>query len=235
MQNNIMERSSKLTAAREKLADSFPDRQHQLEHEDDDTNDSHEVDTDDSSRVRIGVNDGQIPAVTSHEVSLHSAAYAVQKVKTKSATAATARSPRKSGKKQAAEATATPTAAVPTVNETPVMHTHAGADAGAGTGTSAGGSVEEEEAGVVGVDSDSFGGDTRGEGGRGEKVRKEGSAEGKKDDKKAEEPTADEFDELSEDLSRALGGVRGYDLDALDLEMDDLRPEDLEVCVCVCV
>ena len=48
-------------------------------------------------------------------------------------------------------------------------------------------------------------------------------------------PTPDDYDDLSEDLSRALRGVQGYDLDALDLEMDDLRPEDLEVCVCVCV
>lgn len=43
------------------------------------------------------------------------------------------------------------------------------------------------------------------------------------------EQTADEYDDLSEDLSRALRGVQGFDLDALDLEMDDLRPEDLEV------
>lgn len=41
----------------------------------------------------------------------------------------------------------------------------------------------------------------------------------------------DEFDEWGDDLSRALGGVQGFDLDALDLEMDDLGPEDLEVCV----
>lgn len=43
------------------------------------------------------------------------------------------------------------------------------------------------------------------------------------------ERTPDDYDELGDDLSRALGGVRGYDLDALDLEMDDLGPEDLEV------
>lgn len=41
--------------------------------------------------------------------------------------------------------------------------------------------------------------------------------------------TPDDYDELSEDLSRALGGVQGYDLDSIDLEMEDLRPEDLEV------
>lgn len=45
----------------------------------------------------------------------------------------------------------------------------------------------------------------------------------------AAERTPDDYDELGDDLSRALGGVRGYDLDALDLEMDDLGPEDLEV------
>lgn len=39
----------------------------------------------------------------------------------------------------------------------------------------------------------------------------------------------DEFDTLGDDLSKALRGVRGFDLDALDLEMDDLREEDIEV------
>lgn len=40
----------------------------------------------------------------------------------------------------------------------------------------------------------------------------------------------DEYDEVSDGFSRALDGVRGFDLDALDLEMEDLGPEDLEVC-----
>lgn len=38
-----------------------------------------------------------------------------------------------------------------------------------------------------------------------------------------------DFDGASDSFSRALSGVQGFDLDALDLEMDDLRPEDLEV------
>ncbi|CAM9748510.1 unnamed protein product, partial [Ectocarpus sp. 8 AP-2014] len=40
--------------------------------------------------------------------------------------------------------------------------------------------------------------------------------------------TPNEYEDMSEDLSRAVLGVQGYDMDGLDLEMTDLRPEDLE-------
>lgn len=122
-------------------------------------------------------------------------------------------------KKRAARKTTAGTPKVATRKKTTPKTSVAKAEAkgAAGAGAGAGGKAKKKAEKPAPVQN---GAEDGGE-------REEGGVEAPPGQRVAETP--DDFDDLSEDLSRALRGVEGFDLDALDLEMDDLRPEDIEV------